>query len=36
MIIDSLQKENSKDNTRIYKMVNSVNDIINKFLLVYA
>lgn len=26
MIIDSLQKENSKDNIRTYKMVNSVND----------
>ena len=26
MIIDSLQKENSKDNIRTCKMVNSVND----------
>lgn len=42
MIIDSIQKENSKkvgkyrDNIRTRKMVNSTNDIMNNFLLLYA
>lgn len=42
MIIDSIQKENSKkvgkyrDNIRTCKMVNSTNDIMNNFLLLYA